>query len=254
MDSDRKDPNQRLEGRKERLGAFAPPEGAGVLLTNSALRLRPPSHLLIFKAISSSLLQLEARNFLRRRLRTLVSETQSSDRSLEVFTPGKLPSWNPRLHSCELCCLLLASGDLQQSQRVYENAGAALSYLDPKPSHQSVASGELFVDAVELWCSWGSRQNCSNSPKGGRRAESEWGGGWRPAAGQARPAERFFRTADSATGSAPPGASRVAWLAAASQARPLQAEWRFPRTPCYRPVATLTTRPPSQSLGSTKLN
>ncbi|CAM9889074.1 unnamed protein product [Rangifer tarandus platyrhynchus] len=79
MDSDGKDPNQRLEGRKERLRAFAPPEGAGVLLTYSSLRLRPPSHPLIFKAISSSLLQLEARNFLRRRLRTLVSETQPSD-------------------------------------------------------------------------------------------------------------------------------------------------------------------------------
>lgn len=105
---------------------------------------------MIFKAISSSLLQLEARNFLRRRLRTLVSETQSSDRSLGVFTPGKLPCWNLRLHSCELYCLLLASGDLQQSPRVYENTGAALSYLDPKPSHQSVASGELFVDAVSF--------------------------------------------------------------------------------------------------------
>lgn len=147
-----------------------------------------------------------------------------------------------RLHSCELYCLLLASGDLQQSPRVYENTGAALSYLDPKLSHQSVASGELFVDAVELRCSWGSRQNCSGSRKGGRRAESEWGGGRRPAAGQARPAERFFRTADSATGSAPPGARSLATLPAASQARPLEAEWRFLRTPCYRPVATLTTR------------
>ena len=106
MDSDGKDPNQRLEGREERLGAFAPPEGAGVLQTHSALRLRPPSHPLIFKAISSSLLQLEARNFLRRRPHTLVSETQSSDRSLGVFTPGKMSNWHPRLHGCELCCLL----------------------------------------------------------------------------------------------------------------------------------------------------
>lgn len=29
----------------------------------------------------------------------------------------------------------------------------------------------------------------------------------------------------------------------------LQAEWRFPRTPCYRPVATLTTRLPLPVFG-----
>jgi len=119
----------------------------------------------------------------------------------------------------------------------------------PNPHTKAWHLGELFVDAIELWYSWGSRQNCSDSPKGGRRAESEWGGSWRPADGQARPAERFFRTADSATGSAPPGASSLAWLAAASQARPLQAEWRFLRTPCYRPVATLTTRLPLPVFG-----
>ena len=105
----------------------------------------------------------------------------------------------------------------------------------PSPHTKEWHLGERFVDAVELRCSWGSRQNCSASPKGGRGAPRAGGGGRRPAG-------RFFRTADSATGSAPPGARRLAALPAASQARPLGAEWRLLRTPCYRPVATLTTR------------
>ena len=78
-----------------------------------------------------------------------------------------------------LYCLLLASGDLEQSQLVGENTGAAFSRLESKPSHQSVASGELFVDAAELRRFWGSRQDCSSSPEGGRGYEIEWFGGLR---------------------------------------------------------------------------
>lgn len=172
---------------------------------------------MIFKAISSSLLQLEARNLLRRRLCTLVSETQPSDRSLGVFTPGKLLSWNLRLHSCELYCLLLASGDLQQSPRVYANTGAALSCLDPKPSHQSVASGGALRRRSRASVLLGEQAELQRFSEG--RPRSAEGRGRRPAARRAILQDRGQRHRLRPAGGPPPGRATCRLAGSAPRSR-----------------------------------
>lgn len=130
---------------------------------------------------------VRSEKLLRRRFHIFDLETQSSDREdCGESSPGKFPGLSLRRHSCALCCLLLASGDCEQS--------AILLYLELKPYF------------------WGTFRRCHRDTVVRRTAAVLWkeavgaeiepGSGLRP--GKPRPTERFFRTTDSATGSAPP--------------------------------------------------
>lgn len=207
MDSDGKDPRQRRRAQRE-AGRPLPSGGWG----RAPDRRRPPSQ------IPSPSIDFKGHFKWSSTVRSKkLSSTWASypwlgnsvlwPKPQSVPGPGKFPSHRRR--SCALYFLLSASSDLEQSQLVYENTGAALSCLDRKPSHQSVASRELFFVAAELWCSWGSRQDCSSSSE--RSRAPRWTGRSRRP-GKSRPADRLFRTTDSATGSAPPGVSSSASL------------------------------------------